>query len=361
MNNDYKDLFEFPYEVIDGCSYLVSYERYLDSYLSYLKNRGYDTQELIKVNKLGDAIIMALKTTLNGDIGKAYQKFKTGLRELNDSLLACKVKIRRNENLFRLRISNVALNSKYDLFHIPNNKRYLISNQRYSIAGYPCLYLGYHVYNCWNELNRPNLNETWVSSFRIKEDINIVDFGFNLKILDSGSHSDSVVDARLKLYPLILACSFKTQNPDAKFIEEYIIPNMLLQYIKDLSLEEGGINDIMGIQYLTTKSDSYVMEYIEHCLNIVLTPHFNKENEFYDDRLFKKFTISKPFNCHKLANLPKENVVAMGPSNLYLENIDIEYYVLYKYTDYYNIERYISGYPESRRKEDEVAEENNDV
>lgn len=65
-----------------------------------------------------------------------------------------------------------------DIFHVPFEKRRLVGNQRYSIAGLPCLYLGSSIWICWEELGRPPLDSVWVSRFRIVKQASVLDFQF---------------------------------------------------------------------------------------------------------------------------------------------------------------------------------------
>src|SRR5205823_638449 len=72
-------------------------------------------------------------------------------------------------SLFRMRIGSAAGRHQLgDLFHIPFNSRHLITNQRYSFPGLPCLYLGQSLYVCWEELGRPDLNGVVISRFRLR-------------------------------------------------------------------------------------------------------------------------------------------------------------------------------------------------
>ena len=50
-------------------------------------------------------------------------------------------------NLYRVRVSDSIEVSKADIFHLPLQHRTKAPNCRYSIPGYPCLYLGTSVYN----------------------------------------------------------------------------------------------------------------------------------------------------------------------------------------------------------------------
>ena len=59
-------------------------------------------------------------------------------------------------SFYRVRISkNSKLTKPKDLFHIPYDKRYLVSNERYSLAGHPCLYLASALQIAWQECGYP--------------------------------------------------------------------------------------------------------------------------------------------------------------------------------------------------------------
>ena len=53
--------------------------------------------------------------------------------------------------------------SASDLLHIPIDKRHIIKNQRFSINGFPCLYASTSLYQCWEELRRPHLQELYAA------------------------------------------------------------------------------------------------------------------------------------------------------------------------------------------------------
>ena len=71
-------------------------------------------------------------------------------------------KCRENTKLFHF--------SKDEMFHIPYDKRNLVGNQRFSLSGLPCLYLGGSSYICWEELGRKDLSSTNYCGYSLKED-----------------------------------------------------------------------------------------------------------------------------------------------------------------------------------------------
>ena len=75
------------------------------------------------------------------------------------------------ESLYRIRIGDGTGFSRSDLFHIPFEHREFVRSQRFSIPGYPCLYMGGSVYVCWEELGRPDLNSVHVSQFSVRDQV----------------------------------------------------------------------------------------------------------------------------------------------------------------------------------------------
>ncbi len=122
-------------------------------------------------------------------------------------------------------------NQSYDLydelgmFHVPFEKRTLTSNQRYSISGYPSLYLGSSVYGCWEELRRPNIDLCNVSVLRNVEPLLII----NLSIADLPT--DKLVEHDIYNIAMSLICSLTVSNYKAPFKPEYIIPQNLLSCV----------------------------------------------------------------------------------------------------------------------------------
>lgn len=59
------------------------------------------------------------------------------------------------------------------MFHIPITMRRQVGTERYSIPGYPCLYLGNSIYVCWEEMNRPLMSSCWVSRLKNTEELEL--------------------------------------------------------------------------------------------------------------------------------------------------------------------------------------------
>lgn len=210
--------------------------------------------------------------------------------------------------LFRLRQSESELLDRNEMFHIPFTKRHLVANQRYSIAGLPCLYLGTSIYVSWLELNRPNLSTIFISGYKLKSTIRVLDLAYDLNLIIE-DFANKVIDRgkfvnKLLLWPLVMACSFQKKYPIASFHEEYIIPGQLLEWITIENV------DIKGLKYLSTKIAS--PKKYERGINYVFPPDDQNDNINYCSELQRKFILTKPLSWDILNVLPQAEVIALG-------------------------------------------------
>jgi len=143
--------------------------------------------------------------------------------------------------------------SRSDIFHIPFEKRQYATVARYSIPGFPSLYLGRSVYACWEEMKRPSFDNLYVSRFNFAKATRILRLDYDpydlLREIHEIHYDNSDFQKNLKtflsLWPLQLSCSIPTRCNNASFYPEYIIPQMLMQWIRN--------KDIAGICYRTTR------------------------------------------------------------------------------------------------------------
>ncbi|PDZ86278.1 hypothetical protein COO00_19785 [Bacillus toyonensis] len=146
--------------------------------------------------------------------------------------------------------------------------RGIVSTNRYSIPGLPCIYLGSSPLTCWEELNKPDLNMVQTSVFK-SDDISYIDLStppvvFIEKIIKKFDDFGTIMKERLFadrlnepnevisyliIWPLMAACSVRVKNTTDTFKPEYIIPQLLLQFIR-----YNGFFD--GVSYFSTKVDN---------------------------------------------------------------------------------------------------------
>ncbi|MBP8083335.1 MAG: hypothetical protein KAZ87_09065 [Spirochaetes bacterium] len=216
------------------------------------------------IETLCDSINKALEKYSLGLPIKAYELLDKGIIEIQTHL----EKMYLNDptpkhisDLYRIRIIGNSSNiESKDLFHIPFELRHIISTQRYSIPGFPCLYFGSSIYICWEELNRPDLNSIVVNRAKFPSTgINILDFAYRPNyigkyLLESISKPNyqQILDyttSYLNCWPLIFCSSIKVKHIDGIFKPEYIVPQLLLQWIRNNPL-------LTGIRYFSMNIDN---------------------------------------------------------------------------------------------------------
>lgn len=211
--------------------------------------------------------------------------------------------------LFRLRgISDTAKHTRKDLFHVPSCARSMISTCRYSIAGYPSLYLTTSIGLGKEEIGKAN-NNLLVSRFKLirsQQELNIrvLELGVRPQDFYNESREYSNDDVRTKdlrdinlrdnsfranylmWYPLIAACSFIRANKSSPFSSEYIVPQLLMQWIrKQISRKE-----LMGIRYFSCAS----IRASELGFDYVFPVNNTKYEEGYCSVLRDSFLLTNP-------------------------------------------------------------------
>lgn len=141
-----------------------------------------------------------------------------------------------------------------EMFHIPLYSRRIISTQRYSFPGLPCLYLGASVYTCWVELNRPAFENFQVAAIATTPGVDgysIVDMSnIPQRLSDLKKELKFTPEEYLQYWPLLALCSIKVRNESGSFKPEYIFPQFLLEYIQKNQEDEA----IVGVKYVSIKA-----------------------------------------------------------------------------------------------------------
>ncbi len=207
-------------------------------------------QEKVEYNI--NTIIDVVKSYMRGDIHQCINDFKEWCKDSADFTTT---QIRHNDVYFRIRLKDNSRKTfdRKDLFHVPFDKRGTVSTKRYSIPGYPCLYLGRSIYVCWEELKRPALSDFATSAFKAMENILLLD----LRLKKEMQSSDEC-EKYLMMLPVIIACSLFVTNEDDNFKPEYIIPQLLLHVIvknnqnEQVEMQNDEGNRVSGIIYTST-------------------------------------------------------------------------------------------------------------
>lgn len=258
--------------------------RYLDLITVYKTQNTDGTpnfDELInKTSAIQKGIQSSLESFLSGDIKSAYDHFdktfsdNSTIQHIHRITEPLNVFCNDNKPLFRVRKSEKSLISRSEIFHIPFSSRQFVDAQRYSVAGLPCLYLGTSLYVCWQEMDKPDFDKLFISSFTTQEtDSKVLNFASPFMTLPSivDTNDENRIDInRVKgsymiFWPLIMACNYTKKDNSAKFIQEYIIPNLLMQWISRKTY-----STIVGVAYYSTKIPKSRISY--RSINVVFPP-----------------------------------------------------------------------------------------
>ena len=279
-----------------------------DSYIELLMENKFS--EVGEIDNSCKDIIEALEYYHNGFPHKAFEKIKDIMEKLIEKPLNIYAKtlwyedFLREEDLLKLyRMRSVDEVKEYeieDIFHIPYNLRAKISSNRYSISGYPSLYLSTSLELCKQELKKNE--KIIVSQFSIKKKQK----SFNVKVLElalkpkdffktnkSGRvfHDLNISAVKEKYffwYPIILACSFERKNKNDPFSSEYIVPQLIMQWLRVYYETK---KTLMGIRYFSCASK----EASELGFNYVFPASGKKaKNKEFCEILAKSFKFTKP-------------------------------------------------------------------
>lgn len=213
------------------------------------------------------------------------------LEKKEDCVLDCYILRKDGPLKFRMRKSvEYQVYKKEEMFHISKKRRNIIGNQRYSIPGFPCLYIGSSLYDCWEELRRPDLDRVNYIAINNTVDLSLLDVGF----------PDEIKGLReFKQVVIFMLSTLIVQNDEYSFKYEYVIPQLLLQSIITHKQYE-------GIRYLSSRyfKEEYLLcpneMRVSNSYNIMYNYVIPIQNPNVDydfcPVLLKKFVLSNPFS-----------------------------------------------------------------
>ena len=225
--------------------------------------------------RMCDGILNALQSLHDGYPSKAYDAFADMMDKLTDAVPLPRVRdviwpepslgektndprplssesprtvdAAMAEQFYRVRsVSYGSTFPRCEIFHTPANLRDKISTTRYSIAGYPSLYLADALKLSMQEMGKPY--HSIASSFELagtcgRESALVIDLGIRPQdfIFPEMKSSKGGVTKKLDTlythryifwFPLLAACSFVRENPSSSYSDEYAIPQLLMQWLR---------------------------------------------------------------------------------------------------------------------------------
>lgn len=154
-------------------------------------------------------------------------------------------------NWYRMRHNEAFhLYDKKDMFHVPATLRNIVADQRYSCNGFPCLYLGASLYDCWEETRRKELERMNYVAYKFvgRKPLHVLD-------IDMPDKSAKDVDSMKRLVFFVL-CSMEVSNDKHSFKYEYELPELVLHALIKYNHENKdvqGFKPYDGIRYLSSR------------------------------------------------------------------------------------------------------------
>ena len=249
----------------------------------------------------------SLHFSLAGKSWAAYRCFRDTLDYLQNELCDLRyqyVSDTTRNTAYRVRQTRHTIHHRHEMFHVPFHLRHLVATQRYSVPGLPCLYLAGSLYTCWAEMGRPPLHELQCAAFWLREEasLNLLNFsqrpGMWANELDTPSQDEKFwknIASYIVLWPLLFACSITVKHPDGAFKPEYILPQLLLQWIT----EEGKFD---GVIYFSTHVKDISKAATFATSNIVV-PTKEMSNNGHCRTLCDIFRITNPVSWDLLTSI----------------------------------------------------------
>lgn len=262
-------------------------------------------------------------------------------------------------NFYRCRVSK---DKKYfsskDMLHIPFDRRGLISNQRFSMDGVPCMYLSTSSYCCWKELDMPDDNDLYLSHIYLDKKVKLFNLAVNLAFLKNNStpadwgdglfdfNQEDFISSYFKGWLLSLACSFSVKEENRIFKSEYIIPQLVMYALKK--------NNIDGVIYYSHKFGEEFSHkwFCPKNLNIAIMSEYDPDDSKSKVSLSDKVDITDAINysefkqlnskaCNEISRRARKSkdVLSSKQNRVPIAGM----YHRYEDTDFYKFEEYIKG------------------
>lgn len=237
-----------------------------------------------------------------------------------------------SDTLYRMRESAgyQLFNSKEQMFHIPFELKHKTQCVRYCIPCLPSLYLSSSVYNCWKEMNMPDLETANVAMFQANRKIPYVDLSFPEK-------KEPFKEEELDMLPLIIALDMPVVNRYSPTKLEYRLSQLVMECV--IRLRDS--NDCFRGRPLGIKYKSVRRKYDD----IDFSP--SSYSDLYDDYVFAPVEVHPKGHCPILLDaFDYKNttslfqLITIHPVNRYL--FDHHKHDDYFYSSFYKIEQFFT-------------------
>lgn len=239
-------------------TYIKCVSRLIDEYRNCLEDFDYnfygvESQKALftEIEEICQTVISCIESYNRAEIANAIDMMTNAINKYSSKLRLLIIDDKgKYKNWFRIRPQEdyVKLYKAKEMFHIPFEMRYKVKNQRFSINGYPCLYLGRSVWGCWEEMHEIDFRFACVSRFEVQKRLTLLNVCIPEKDFQE-VETDEICNL-LRSWPLIIACSIKVDKPQEPYKPEYIIPQLLM-----IAVKQG--KEFIGCSYTSTQRNDF--------------------------------------------------------------------------------------------------------
>jgi hypothetical protein len=328
MKNIELNDFVLPIVIQNDYQYVNKLEKVLDDFLTAIHSCKHVNSTVYQqtINNKTN-ILKAISYYLNGDISRAKKCIYEILNHyVHDPFIVAELD---DSTAFRglTRLGNSTASAKHDpiafqpirmykarlgvgnfdkseFLHIPFNKRGIVSTQRFSIAGVPCMYFGLTSYVCWIELGKPSNSEFNVSAYDMPKNLRVLNLAIPQMLLNGLSTSDKYISpllSMIQLFPLVMATSFKVTETNRSFRSEYIISQLVMQCLADFNID--------SVAYLSKQVQNDSRNY-PYCINLAV-PMKSNPGKLYSD-FAENLPLTNPINFAEYNHLVSPSALARG-------------------------------------------------
>lgn len=260
----------------------------LDKYVSYvqqLNEKEVSDKSLVmkSLEMTNKRLLSAVDNINKGMHHAAFSDIRAVLKGRN----LCVHTLSSGQIFYRMR-SNEKKESfdREDLFHIPYNKRGLVKTQRYSMPGYPCLYLGYSLIACWEEMHRPSLDNIMFSAFMLTHDAEFLSL-----TIPSTELWVANIENYINVIPLIIACMIHVDDYSNPYKIEYTIPQLITEWF--IVHRSNSHHNMLGLEY-TSVHINKDFDFPQTIYNNLALPVRDFTTLDFCSTLKKAFVLTKP-------------------------------------------------------------------
>lgn len=222
---------------------------------------------------LCEKIVDTIRYCESGNSVDGQKLLFDALEQIKDDLVIQYAGAHRWEIYYRVRTRKTESDfdlTRKELFHIPYDKRECASAMRFSVKGYPCLYLSSQYEMCWAECRKPlkfalaavdvpQTRDDMVKLVDIAEAMIPLAHSFICWFYNEKNNEvelDKIrryLEKQLVTYPLRAACSVMVTNHSSSARSEYIIPQILMQWLQ-ISDQFDGVRYETAVDYSEMRS-----------------------------------------------------------------------------------------------------------